>query len=59
MTTTQLELTYQRDEKEWMKEEAGYALNKGEITSREYEKRILRIILGYEEIVEEILAYNN
>lgn len=53
-----LELSHQREEKEWMKEEAGYALNKGEITTREYEKRILHIILWYEDIVEEILNDN-
>lgn len=44
MKATQLELSYQRDEKEQLKEEATYSLNKGEITPREYEKLILKII---------------
>lgn len=56
MKTTQLELSYQRDEKERLKEEATYALNKGEITPREYEKLILKIIADHKDIVQEILS---
>ena len=58
MKSTQLELSYQRDEKERLKEEATYALNKGELSPREYERVILQIINGHKDIVQEILAYN-
>lgn len=56
MKSTQLELSYQRDEKKRMKEEATYALNKGELSAREYEKLILKIIDGHKDIVQEILS---
>lgn len=58
MKTTQLELSYQRDEKERLKEEATYALNKGELSTREYEKVILQIINGHKNIVQKILSDN-
>ena len=58
MKNTQLELSYQRDEKERLKEEATYSLNKGELSPREYEREILQIINGHKDIVQEILADN-
>ena len=59
MKTTQLELSHQRDEKERMKEEATYSLNKGEITPRQYEKLILEIISGHKDIISKILKDEN
>lgn len=56
MKSTQLELSYQRDEKERLKEEATYAMNKGEISPREYEKLILKIIADHKDIVQDILS---
>lgn len=58
MKTTQLELSYQRDEKERMKEEAGYALDKGELTKIEYNKLMSSIIEEYKNIVQDILSDN-
>lgn len=50
-----IELLYQREAKEEMKEDANYALNKWEITPQEYEQLTLDIIAAHKTIVDEIM----
>ncbi len=50
-----IELIYQREAKEEMKEEATYTMNKGEITPKEYEQLILDIIAAHKTIVDDIM----
>jgi hypothetical protein len=59
MKTVKLELLYQKNEKERMKEEATYAMNKWEITPKEYEKLIFEIISGHKDIISKILKDEN
>lgn len=53
------EQDYQFSEKNRMKWEAEYSLNKGELTTREYENRILNIIEWYNDITRQINAWEN
>ena len=59
MKNIDMEMKYQRDEKERLKNEATYSMNKWEIWVLEYEKKILFIISEYNKIIQIILNNKN